>query len=64
MLTGFSPEVFDVHTLNTAPHSVAMGIIKHGRLLFCRDRLQHAYFLERVSNFRRRQAGLLSAAHG
>jgi predicted nucleotidyltransferase len=61
--TGLSPEVLDIHTLNNAPLPAAMGIIQGGRLLFCRDNLLHADFLDRVSNSMRRLAGLLEAAH-
>ena len=61
--SGLSPEVFDVHTLNNAPLTAAMGIIKHGKLLFCRDSLQHADFLEKVSNSCRWLAGILAVAH-
>lgn len=61
--TGLSPEVFDVHTLNNAPFVAVMEIIKCGKLLFCRDSLQHADFLESVSNSYRRLAGILEAAH-
>ena len=61
--TGLSPEVFDVHTLNNAPFAAVMKIIKCGKLLFCRDSLQHADFLESVSNSYRRLAGILEAAH-
>lgn len=61
--TGLSPEIFDVHTLNNAPLTAAMGIIKHGKLLFCRDGVQHADFLERVSNRYRRMEGILAVAH-
>jgi predicted nucleotidyltransferase len=63
MRTGLSPEVFDVHTLNNAPVTVAMEIIKHGKLLFCRDPLQHAEYVEAISNSRRRLAGILEVAH-
>lgn len=61
--TGLSPEVLDVHTLNNAPLSAGMEIIKGGKLLFCRDSLQHAEFLESLSNSCRRLAGFLEAAH-
>jgi predicted nucleotidyltransferase len=61
--TGLSPEVFDVHALNSAPITAAMEIIRRGKLLFCRDPLQHADFLECVSNSCRRLAGILEVAH-
>lgn len=61
--TGLSPEVLDIHTLNNAPLSAAMEIIKGGKLLFCRDTLQHAEFLESLSNSCRRLAGFREAAH-
>jgi len=61
--TGLSPEVLDVHTLNNAPLSVRMQTIKQGRLLFCRDRLAHADFIENVSNAFRQLAGLLETAY-
>lgn len=61
--TGLSPEVFDVHPLNNAPLETSMEIIKHGKLLFCRDSLLHSDFLENVSNTRRRLSGILEAAH-
>ena len=62
-LTGLSPEVLDVHTLNNAPPSVSMEIIKRDKLLFCRDSLQHADFLESISNACRRLASYFKAAH-
>ena len=61
--TGLCPEVLDVHTLNNAPLSVRMEIISRGRLLFCRDILQHADFLEKTSNLYRRLAGFFEAAY-
>lgn len=62
--TGLTPEVFDVHPLNNAPLEAVIEIIKHGKLLFCRDRLLHSDFLENVSNTRRRLSRILEAAHG
>jgi predicted nucleotidyltransferase len=61
--TGLSPEVLDVHTLNNAPLQVIIGILKSGSLLFCRDNLKHADFLEHVSNSVRRLAGFFEAAY-
>jgi hypothetical protein len=61
--TGLAPEVLDVHTLNHAPLSMSMRILRRGRLLFCRDPLQHADFLERISNSFRRLAGFFEAAY-
>jgi hypothetical protein len=40
-----------------------MEIIKHGKRLFCRDPLQHAEYVETISNSRRRLAGILEIAH-
>lgn len=63
-LTGFVPELLDVHTLNDAPLWAAMKVLEHGILFFCRDDLQHADFIEKVSNAYRHMAGLFEAAHG
>lgn len=61
--TGLSHEVLDVHTLNNAPVAAAMKIIKVGKLLFCRDPLLHAEYVENISNSRRRLAGILDIVH-
>jgi hypothetical protein len=63
-LTGIVPELLDVHSLNGAPLWAAMKILGHGTLFFCRDDLQHADFIEKVSNTYRRMADLFEAAHG
>ena len=63
-LTGFIPELLDVHSLNDAPFPAAIKILEQGALLFCRDDTRHADFLEKFSNSRPHMADLLEASHG
>ena len=63
-LTGLPGAFLDVRDLKEAPPSAAMKILKTGRLLFCRDPLEHAEFIERLSNEYRQIQGLLREAYG
>ncbi len=63
-LTGLPGDFLDVRDLKEAPPSAAMKIVKTGRLLFCRDPLEHAEFIERLSNEYRQIQGLLREAYG
>lgn len=46
-LTGFIPELLDVHSLHDAPLPAAIKLLEQGALLFCRDDLRHADFFRK-----------------
>lgn len=61
--TGLLPEMLDVRSLNNAPLSVRIEILTKGRLIFCRDELFHAEYIEQTSNLYRQLSGLIEAAY-
>jgi len=61
--TGFPPEILDVRTLNEAPLEAAIEVITKGKLIFCRDELLHANYVEEVSNTYRQLAGLIEETY-
>jgi len=56
-------ETLDIRSLNKTPLSVAIEIITKGKLLFCRDEVVHADYLEKVANSYRQLQGLIREAY-
>ena len=62
-LTGFAPEIFDVHSLNGAPLSIAIEIITKGELIFCRESLIHSDYIEKIAGMYRQLEGFIEVAY-
>jgi len=62
-LTGFPPEILDVRSLNGAPLSIAIKIITEGELIFCRQSLFHADYLEKIAGMYRQLEGFIEVAY-
>ena len=62
-LTGFSPELLDLHSLNEAPLSIAIKIVTKGQLIFCRNDLFHSEYIEELACMYRQLEGFIERAY-
>lgn len=55
--------LIDLRVINSAPISFVITVITKGRLIYCRDEISHAEYIENISNTYRQTRTLIEEAY-